>query len=556
MNPAGQPSGPRNPEEMSHMMSEFYRQSLIQQQPIDQSNQPSTGYGLFSMQASVHPPLELEPSQRTWPQSEFVTSVIEAPIEHANPGWRDHESVTASSLRQRAEAGMQTLAEARGAQSIFQKSRAHQAGSAAPGTSIGAGAPTHRDNRKTIPSHLTHMKYKGYDPTELEGSGPDSALHRGDHPPKGTASFGSKARRRTDAVSLMEEEQKRKDMEQQFANFPPILPGCLFNTLSEEEAESRRAAVEDDMRLKWNIPARPSSPTLTRRSTYNKHGGPHRRTSISMPQEDRGYSSGFGASSGPSGALQTHKLETERQPTGATSVVALSDHSTYASVKVKHPLLITNNNTWNHILDHMLNHGNIVNPFNHKAKFRLRACFPPGTPIDILASGDTRQSEYPANLEMLRQANEVVMGPDWIKMTYENESQATAALNSNGVHFDGFPLEVSGWNEADDLGVRANATMERPRWMLLSAETANASSIRKAGHSGVEPAGSASQGHDRQLLVLHDEAIFLKHPGVVDRIKELVYGYLFQSTAKYDEEGNYVKGSGGVLLDLWHLLMS
>ncbi|KAK6355390.1 hypothetical protein TWF696_004496 [Orbilia brochopaga] len=556
MNPTSQPSGPRNPEEMSHMVSEFYRQSLVQHQPIDQSNQPSTGYGLFSMQASVQSPLELEPSQRTWPQSEFVTSVIEAPIEHANPGWRDHEPVTASSLRQRAEAGMQTLTETRGAQSIFQKSRAPQGGSIVPGAPIGAGAPAHhRDNRKTIPSHLTHMKYKGYDPTELENSGPDSSLHRGEHPPKGTASFGSKARRRTDAVSLIEEEQKRKDLEHQLANFPPLLPGCLWNTLSEEEAESRRAAVEDDMRMKWNIPARPTSPTMTRRSTYNKHGGSHRRTSISMPQEDRGYSSGFSASSG-SNALQAHKLEAERQSTAATSAAALNDHNTYASVKVKHPLLIANNNTWDRILSHMLNHGNIVNPFNHKAKFRLRACFPPGTPIDILASGDVRQSEYPANLEMLRQANEVVMGPDWIKMTYENESQATAALNSNGVHFDGFPLEVSMWNEADDIGARANATMERPRWMLLSAETANASSIRKPGHSSGEPAGLALQGHDRQLRVLHDEAIFLKHPGILDRIKEFVYGYLFQSTARYDEEGNYVKGSGGVLLDLWHLLMS
>ncbi|KAF3934353.1 hypothetical protein ABW20_dc0110551 [Dactylellina cionopaga] len=553
MNTANRPNGPRNPDEMSHMMSEFHRQSLIQQPPVDQTSQQSTaGYGLFSVPTFVQSPSELEPSQRLWPQSEFVTSVIEAPIEHANPGWRDHDLITASSLRQRAEAGMQNLVEAGGAQSIFQKSKISQGGSLGP-TQSGNTHPN-RESRKTIPSHLTHMKYKGYDPSEMDNAVTESSLHRVDNLPKGTASFGSKARRRTDTVSLVEEEQKRRDLEHQLANFPPILPACLWNALSDEEAENKRVALEDDMRMKWNIPARSSSPTLSRRSTYNKHGGSHRRTSVSMPQDERGYSSGFGASSG-STVAQSHRLESERQPSITTTTSVTSDNNTYTSVRVTHPLLVANNNTWNHILDHMQNHGTIVNPFNHKAKFRLKACFPPGTPVDILASGDTRQSDYPVNPDMLRRANEVVMGPDWIKMTYETESQATGSLSSNGVHFDGFPLEVSLWNESDDLRSRTNPAAERPRWMILSNEVANAPALRKPSHITSESTKVVSSGRDRQLIVLHDEAIFLKHPGLMDRMKELVYGYLFRSTAKYDEEGNYIKGSGGILLELWHLLM-
>ncbi|KAK6537084.1 hypothetical protein TWF281_001283 [Arthrobotrys megalospora] len=555
---ASRPNGPRNPEEMSHMMSEFHRQSLIHQPQVDQSNQPSTaGYGLFSMQTSLQSPLELEPSQRLWPQSEFVTSVIEAPIERANPGWRDHDPTNASSLRQRAEAGMQNPTDGTTSKSIFQKSKVLQGGAFGQGGGLNTGAAATRDGRKTIPSHLTHMKYKGFDPLEAEIAVPEPSTHRTEITAKGTASFGSKARRRTDTVSLVEEEQKRRDLEHQLANFPPILPACLWNTLSEEEAESRRAAVEDDMRQKWNIPsARPSSPNLTRRSTYNKQGTTNRRTSISMVHEDKGFSSAISSIMGAS-ISQSQKHEAEKQA-GSLLLAASSssDSNTYTSVKVSHPLLIANNNTWNHILGHMQNHGTIVNPFNHKAKFRLKACFPPGTPADILASGDTRQSEYPANPEMLRRANEVVMGPDWIKMTYETESQAAGSLNSNGVHFDGFPLEVSLWNEADDLGSRSSAPAERPRWMVLSGDAGTANALRKPAKSASEPAKVASQGPDRQLVVLHDEAIFLKHPGLMDRVKEFVYGYLFQSTARYDDEGNYIKGSGGVLLDLWHILTS
>ncbi|RVD87606.1 uncharacterized protein DFL_001828 [Arthrobotrys flagrans] len=558
---APRPNAPRNPEEMSHMMSEFHRQSLIHQPPVDQSNQPSTaGYGLFSMQASLQSPSELEPSQRLWPQSEFVTNVIEAPLERANPGWRDHDLINASSLRQRAEAGMQNPTDATAAKSIFQKTKVSQGGTFGqggnPNGGVAAAAAT-RDGRKTIPSHLTHMKYKGFDPLEAEIAAPDPSTHRTEGAAKGTASFGSKARRRTDTVSLVEEEQKRRDLEHQLANFPPILPGCLWNTLSEEEAESRRAAVEDDMRLKWNIPAaRPSSPNLTRRATYNKHGGSNRRTSISMTHEDKGFSSAVGSIMGTS-ISQNQKHEAEKQPsTLLLTAPSSSESNTYTSVKVSHPLLIANNNTWNRILGHMQNHGTIVNPFNHKAKFRLKACFPPGTPVDILASGDTRQSEYPVNPDMLRRANEVVMGPDWIKMTYETESQAAGSLNSNGVHFDGFPLEVSPWNEADDLGSRSSAPTERPRWMALSSDAGAGNALRKPAKSASEPTKVASQGPDRQLVVLHDEAIFLKHPGLIDRVKEFVYGYLFRSTARYDDEGNYIKGSGGVLLDLWHLLTS
>ncbi|KAF3236046.1 hypothetical protein TWF192_000561 [Orbilia oligospora] len=432
-------NAPRNPEEMSHMMSEFHRQSLIYQPPVDQGSQPSTaGYGLFSMQTSLQSPSELEPSQRLWPQSEFVMNVIEAPLEHANPGWRDHDLINASSLRQRAEAGMQNPTDANATKSIFQKSKASQGGVFGQGGNLNGGGPVAaaaaapRDGKKTIPSHLTHMKYKGFDPLEAEITVSDPSTHRAEGTAKGTASFGSKARRRTDTVSLVEEEQKRRDLEHQLANFPPILPGCLWNTLSEEEAESRRAAVEDDMRLKWNIPStRSSSPNLTRRAT---------------------------------------------------------------------------------------------------------------------------QSEYPVNPEMLRRANEVVMGPDWIKMTYETGSQAAGSLNSNGVHFDGFPLEVSLWNEADDIGSRSSAPTERPRWMVLSGDTGAGNTLRNPTKSASEPTKTASQRPDRQLVVLHDEAIFLKHPGLMDRIKEFVYGYLFQSTARYDDEGNYIKGSGGVLLDLWHLL--
>ncbi|KAK6361087.1 hypothetical protein TWF730_004837 [Orbilia blumenaviensis] len=546
-------NAPRNTEEMSHLMSEFHRQSLIHQPPVDQNNQPSTaGYGLFSMQASLQSPSELEPSQRLWPQSEFVTNVIEAPLERANPGWRDHDLINASSLRQRAEAGMQNPTDAPATKSIFQKSKASQGGTFGQAGASNGTTATARDGRKTIPSHLTHMKYKGFDPLDTETAVPDTSTHRAEHSAKGTASFGSKARRRTDTVSLVEEEQKRRDLEHQLANFPPILPGCLWNTLSEEEAESRRAAVEDDMRLKWNIPsARPSSPNLTRRATYNKHGGSNRRTSISMAHEDKGFSSAIGAS-----ISQSHKHETEKQSSALLLPVSSNESNTYSSVKVSHPLLIANNNTWNRILAHMQNHGTIVNPFNHKAKFRLRACFPPGTPVDILASGDTRQSEYPVNPDMLRRANEVVMGPDWIKMTYETESQAGGSLNSNGVHFDGFPLEVSLWNDTDDLGSRSSAPAERPRWMVLSGEAGAVNMHRKPTKSASEPAKAASQGMDRQLVVLHDEAIFLKHPGLMDRVKEFVYGYLFRSTARYDDEGNYIKGSGGVLLDIWHLLTS
>ncbi|KAK6500544.1 hypothetical protein TWF506_003319 [Arthrobotrys conoides] len=554
-------NAPRNSEEMSHMMSEFHRQSLIHQPPVDQGNQPSTaGYGLFSIQTSLQSPSELEPSQRTWPQSEFVTNVIEAPLEHANPGWRDHDLISASSLRQRAEAGMQNPTDANAAKSIFQKPRASQGGAFGQGGNINGGAAAAaavpRDSRKTIPSHLTHMKYKGFDPLEVEITVSDPSTHRTEGTAKGTASFGSKARRRTDTVSLVEEEQKRRDLEHQLANFPPILPGCLWNTLSEEEAESRRAAVEDDMRLKWNIPsARPSSPNLTRRTTYNKHGASNRRTSISMTYEDKGFSSAVGSILGTS-ISQNQKLEAEKQTNTLLLTASSSENNTYTSVKVSHPLLIANNNTWNRILGHLQNHGTIVNPFNHKAKFRLKACFPPGTPVDILASGDTRHSEYPVNPDMLRRANEVVMGPDWIKMTYETESQAAGSLNSNGVHFDGFPLEVSLWNEADDLGSRSSAPMERPRWMVLSGDSGAVGGLRKTTKSASEPTKTASQGLDRQLVVLHDEAIFLKHPGLMDRVKEIVYGYLFQSTARYDDEGNYIKGSGGVLLDLWHLLTS
>ncbi|EGX45938.1 hypothetical protein AOL_s00112g127 [Orbilia oligospora ATCC 24927] len=559
-------NAPRNSEEMSHMISEFHRQSLIYQPPVDQGNQPSTaGYGLFSMQTSLQSPSELEPSQRLWPQSEFVMNVIEAPLEHANPGWRDHDLINASSLRQRAEAGMQNPTDANATKSIFQKSKASQGGVFGQGGNLNGGglvaaaataaAAAPRDGKKTIPSHLTHMKYKGFDPLEAESTVSDPSTHRAEGTAKGTASFGSKARRRTDTVSLVEEEQKRRDLEHQLANFPPILPGCLWNTLSEEEAESRRAAVEDDMRLKWNIPsARSSSPNLTRRATYNKHGGSNRRASVSMAHEDKGFSSAVGSILGAS-ISQNQKHEAEKQPNALLLAAPSSNESnTYTSVKISHPLLIANNNTWNRILGHMQNHGTIVNPFNHKAKFRLKACFPPGTPVDILASGDTRQSEYPVNPEMLRRANEVVMGPDWIKMTYETGSQAAGSLNSNGVHFDGFPLEVSLWNETDDLGSRSSAPTERPRWMVLSGDTGAGNTLRNPTKSASEPTKTASQRPDRQLVVLHDEAIFLKHPGLMDRIKEFVYGYLFQSTARYDDEGNYIKGSGGVLLDLWHLL--
>ncbi|KAK6537753.1 hypothetical protein TWF694_010666 [Orbilia ellipsospora] len=518
----------------------------------DQSNQQSTaGYGLFSVQTSVQSPSELEPSRRLWPQSEFVTSVIEAPIEHENPSWRDRDTITASSLRQRAEVGMQNLNDTGSAQLMFPKTKPSNGGHFASIASSNANAHNNREGRKTIPSHLTHMKYKGYDPSETDGAVAEPPLHRMDNLAKGTASFGSKARRRTDAVSLVEEEQKRRDLEHQLANFPPTIPACMWNNLSEEEAENRRAALEDDMRLKWNIPARASSPTLTRRSTHNKHGASHRRTSVSVPQEDRGISSSLSI-----GIINSHKPDAEKQPGMALASLLPNDNNTYTSVKVTHPLLIANNNTWNRILDHMRNHGTIVNPFNHKAKSRLKACFPPGTPADILASGDTRQSEYPANLDMLKRANEVVMGSDWIKMTYETEAQATGSLNSNGMHFDGFPLEVSVWNEVDDLGTRANTTLERPRWMLLSSDAGAALPLRKPTLSNSEPAKTASQGSDRQLVVLHDEAIFLKHPGLVDRIKDIIYGYLFQSTARYDDEGNYIKGSGGILLDIWHLLMS
>ncbi|KAK6503626.1 hypothetical protein TWF481_008633 [Arthrobotrys musiformis] len=560
MAPAPRANAPRNPEEMSHMMSEFHRQSLIHQPPVDQTNQPSTtGYGLFSMQTSLQSPSELEPSQRLWPQSEFVTNVIEAPLERANPGWRDHDLINASSLRQRAEAGMQNPTDATATKSIFQKPKILQGGTLGQGVnSNGAAAAATRDGRKTIPSHLTHMKYKGFDPLEAEIGGTDPSTHRTENTAKGTASFGSKARRRTDTVSLVEEEQKRRDLEHQLANFPPILPGCLWNTLSEEEAESRRAAVEDDMRLKWNIPsARPSSPNLTRRATYNKHGGANRRTSISMAHEDKGFSSAIGYSMGNS-VSQKHEGEKQANTLLLTASSSSSsiESNTYASVKVTHPLLIANNNTWNRILGHMQNHGTIVNPFNHKAKFRLKACFPPGTPVDILASGDTRQSEYPVNPDMLKRANEVVMGPDWIKMTYETESQAAGSLNSNGVHFDGFPLEVSLWNEVDDLGSRISVPTERPRWMILSGDAGGGNPLRKPTKPTSEPTKVALQGSDRQLVVLHDEAIFLKHPGLMDTVKEFVYGYLFQSTARYDDEGNYIKGSGGVLLDLWHLLTS
>ncbi|KAF3942215.1 hypothetical protein ABW19_dt0205080 [Dactylella cylindrospora] len=203
----------------------------------------------------------------------------------------------------------------------------------------------------------------------------------------------------------------------------------------------------------------------------------------------------------------------------------------------------------------MRNYGMIVNPFNNEAKFRLRACFPPGTPIDILASGDTRHADYPVNLDMLRHANEVIMGPDWIKMTYETQSEALASLNSNGVVFDGFPIQVSVWDGADDIVSRTAAIAERPRWMV-SQDSGTSLASRKPLHSGVEPTKAASPGHDRRLVVRNDETIFLKHPGLIDRVKEFIYGVLFQNTARYDEDGNYIRGSGGIFLDLWHFLMS
>lgn len=182
-------SGPRNAEEMSLLMSEFHRQSLMQQQhhPVDHGStaaQSSAGYGLFSLQGSIQAPSELFASQRMWPQSDFVSSVIEAPIEHTNPGWRDHDILSASSLRERAEKGMQNLIDTpsnAASHSASVKSRPmYQASTSAnphsnPGSGLGSGfgigtfgASTNgnggngplQDPRKTIPSHLTHMKYK------------------------------------------------------------------------------------------------------------------------------------------------------------------------------------------------------------------------------------------------------------------------------------------------------------------------------------------------------------------------------------------------------------
>lgn len=367
----------------------------------------------------------------------------------------------------------------------------------------------------------------------------------------GTASFGSKARRRTDAVSQVEEEQKRKDLEHQLLNFPPIFPSGHWGAVSDEEAEIRKSVVEDEMRAQWNIPARTSSPSLTRRSTSQKHGGLNRRSSMSLGHDERTVTTAFtSATSLPQG--QSSRLDPDRQSFPQPSSVTGDGTRAYTSVRVAHPLLTTNSKTWDKILEHMQNHGTIVNPFNHSSRFRLRACFPPGTPLDILNSSDSRQTEYPADPEMLRAANDISMGPNWIKMTYETRSQATAALHSDGIVFDGFQISVELW-DGDDIASRdANVGSEGSLRNGALPSNIGATRSQQAHNSHQDP--SSSKDRDKLLVIVHDDGIFLKHPGLLDRIRESLYGYFFQSTAMYDVDGNYIKGSGGLFLELWHML--
>jgi len=89
-------------------------------------------------------------SESSWPQSEFVTNVIEAPIDTVNPGWREKEVPSARSIRLRAEAGQASMSDSR------------------PRPNTGSTSAHPREGRKTIPSHFQNMKYKGQDPDSPE----------------------------------------------------------------------------------------------------------------------------------------------------------------------------------------------------------------------------------------------------------------------------------------------------------------------------------------------------------------------------------------------------
>ena len=144
-------TGPTNPQEMSAVMSEFQRQAFVQQSQTEQGNQNS-GYNrnynhkdnkhngnmdndfLSASNGTALP-------EKSWPQSEFVTNVIEAPIDHMNPGWREKDMASGRSILLRAQAGLEGVNES----SIK--------------SSIGPST-TPREGRKIVPSHFTHMKFK------------------------------------------------------------------------------------------------------------------------------------------------------------------------------------------------------------------------------------------------------------------------------------------------------------------------------------------------------------------------------------------------------------
>ena len=369
----------------------------------------------------------------------------------------------------------------------------------------------------------------------------------------GTGSFGARTRRKSDAPSTSEDDQRKRDLEHELANFPPILPSAMFASLSEDEIDLRRNALEDEVRMKWNIPARSTSPSSLRKTSNQKSSATARKAPSTTNEGDfisaRAYTSAI--SLGNDAQLSTIPDSTQSRP-----LSNISNEIVFAAVKAYHPLIVSNHNTWKRILEHMLNHGVIVNPFNNITQFRLKSCFPPNTPTDILASADTRRPQYPPNAELLRLANEVVMGTDWIKLTYENPTQAHNALKSDGVFFDGFPLQVTLWDQADSSSSLDTA----PVWLLPhssnGANSRDIQSLQPLARKSTENFGMPAAVKGRQLVLVNDESIFLKQPGLFEQMKLHMYDWFFQNTAQYDEEGNYIRGTGGWVLDLWHIFVA
>jgi len=331
----------------------------------------------------------------------------------------------------------------------------------------------------------------------------------------------------------------------------------MFNNFSEDESDARRTAMEEELRMKFNIPTRATSPVSHRKNVHNRQSTftTSRGSVANLQDQDAASTRGLTTGMNLPGQLDTRSSPSLDTTQNLVRFPSAPDGVPFRSVKATHPLLITNNNTWDRVLAHMLNHGVIVNPFNHVTRFRLRSCFPPGTPTDVLSNGDYRKTTYQPIPELLRKANEVVMGPDWVKYTYENEAQAISALKSNGVVFDGFPLQVTVWGEGDDYAVQAASSAEAPSWLLGPAGTTSKSDSSQLDLNTLDGQTLRNARNPRQLVVVNDDNIFVKHPGFVERIKAMIYAYLILNTARYDNEGNYVSGSGGWLMDLWHMFM-